>query len=159
MSVIDDNLLKDEKIVLRTKYHMAVVFAQPCGVLAGTAILYYCMEGPMASIIRTVGLGVAILSILTTLLGDLSSEAVLTNKRVLTKTGILGTSCNEILLTKVEAIDVQRTALGTLLNFGNLKITGTGGSKNAIDKIPAPFGFRKSLQEQVANSQAHRIAA
>jgi uncharacterized membrane protein YdbT with pleckstrin-like domain len=155
MSIIDQNLLHDEKIVHRTRHHRAVLLVQPCVFFVLSLVLYKTIRGDEGTVYFSLGLIFTLASFLGGVLRYFSFEAVISTRRVLTQTGLLSRQCNEILFTKAEAIDVQQSPLGRLLDYGKIVITGTGGSKTSMLFIPQPFAFRKVLQQQAAASQAH----
>jgi len=158
MSVIDQNLLADEKIVRRTRHHKAVFVVPSLAVFVASLAVYKAMRGDEATAFFVLGLIIGFASFLGGLLRYLSFEAVISTKRVLTQVGLIGRQCNEILFTKVEAIDIQQGLLGRLMDYGKIVITGTGGSKTSMVFIPGPFAFRKALQQQAATSQANHPA-
>lgn len=83
----------------------------------------------------------------------ITTECVLTDRRVLAKTGLISRESVELLLSKVEGLQVQQSILGRLFNFGTVVISGTGGSTNPFSGISRPLKFRKRLQEQIAKIQ------
>jgi uncharacterized OB-fold protein len=83
----------------------------------------------------------------------LTTECVLTDRRVLAKTGLISRESLELLLSKVEGLQVQQSILGRVFNFGTVVISGTGGSTSPFSGIARPLKFRKRLQEQIAKIQ------
>ncbi|HHM12059.1 MAG TPA: PH domain-containing protein, partial [Planctomycetaceae bacterium] len=83
----------------------------------------------------------------------LTTECVLTDRRVLAKTGLISRESIELLLTKVEGLQVKQGLLGRIFNFGSVIITGTGGSTSPFSGIAQPLDFRKRVQEQIAEAQ------
>src|SRR5919109_1232429 len=79
----------------------------------------------------------------------LSSDFAVTDKRVLARTGLIQRHSLETLLSKVEAIGVDQDFKGRLLGYGTITITGTGGTREAIARIPAPLEFRRQVQAQI----------
>lgn len=158
MSVIEQNLLKGEVIIHRTRQHKIVLILQPVSLVIATMFVFFKFrEGGYGAVTLLSGLGLALASFFGALVSYLTSEAVLTSKRVLTKSGFVSRKCNEILFTKVEAIDVNQNVLGRIAGYGTIVITGTGGTKNPISTIPEPFVFRKKLQEHVSASQSRPL--
>ncbi|PIU51164.1 hypothetical protein COS91_05900 [Candidatus Desantisbacteria bacterium CG07_land_8_20_14_0_80_39_15] len=82
-----------------------------------------------------------------------TSEFGITNKRVLFKIGFIRRNSLEILLTKIEGIQVNQGILGRILNYGTIIVRGTGGTGSPFRKIEAPLEFRKKVQEQIASIQ------
>jgi uncharacterized membrane protein YdbT with pleckstrin-like domain len=74
------------------------------------------------------------------------SEYAVTNKRVIVKIGVLQTRSLELLLGKVEGITVTQGLGGKLLGYGQIVITGTGGTKELFSGIQSPFDFRRAVQ-------------
>lgn len=145
MSYIDNNLMNGEKVIYRGQLHWAVyilpaillVFALPN--LSGDA-------APIGAMFLVIATLTGISAIIT----RKTSEFGITNKRVIVKVGFIRRTSVEVLLNKVEGIQVQQGITGRILNFGSLTISGTGGTKDPFHKICAPLEFRKIAQEQIA---------
>ena len=78
-----------------------------------------------------------------------STEIVVTTRRVLIKTGILERRTVELLLSKIESVDVTENVTGRLLGFGRVVVRGTGGTPESFDRIADPLEFRRQVQSQV----------
>lgn len=75
------------------------------------------------------------------------SEFVITNRRIIIKTGIIGRETFEMNLTKIESVNVDQSIMGRILNYGSITIIGSGGTKESFHKIAKPLAFRKAFQE------------
>jgi uncharacterized membrane protein YdbT with pleckstrin-like domain len=75
-----------------------------------------------------------------------SSEFAVTNKRVVIKVGVLQTRSIELQLSKVEAVTVNQGLAGKLFGFGEIVITGSGGTKEQFAGIASPIKFRQAVQ-------------
>jgi uncharacterized membrane protein YdbT with pleckstrin-like domain len=78
-----------------------------------------------------------------------STEIVVTSRRVLIKTGILERRTVELLLSKIESVDVTETVSGRMLGFGRVVLRGTGGTPEVFERIANPLEFRRQIQSQV----------
>ena len=78
---------------------------------------------------------------------SLSDEFVITNKRVIMKTGLIKRRTIELNLTMIESVNVDQSVLGRILGFGNIQIVGSGGTKETFSNIKKPLEFRKKFQE------------
>ena len=79
--------------------------------------------------------------------GALSSEYAVTNTRVIVgKSGAMQTRSVELLLGKVEGITVTQGLMGKVFGYGEIVITGSGGTKEPFDGIQSPFDFRRAVQ-------------
>lgn len=85
-----------------------------------------------------------------------TSEFGVTTNRVLMKTGLIRRNSFEVLLSKVEGIQVNQGILGRVLGYGTIVVTGTGGSADPFRRISSPLHFRRQVQEQVASTQERR---
>lgn len=77
------------------------------------------------------------------------TEFVITNRRVILKTGIFSLQSFEMHLSKIENIQINQTFTGKLFNYGSVIIVGTGGTIQRIEYIINPVGFRKCFIETV----------
>ena len=76
-----------------------------------------------------------------------TDEFVITNKRVVVKTGLVRRRTIELNLTKIESVNIDQSILGRILGFGSIMIVGTGGTKEIFPHINNPLTFRKKFQE------------
>jgi uncharacterized membrane protein YdbT with pleckstrin-like domain len=96
-------------------------------------------------------LGMVIL--LATVIKRNSSDFAVTNKRVMMKVGVFSTRSIELLLTKIEAIAVNQSFIGRIFGYGDIVVTGSGGTREAFFNIRGPLEFRGAVQA-VADAQS-----
>jgi uncharacterized membrane protein YdbT with pleckstrin-like domain len=150
MSYIENNLMDDEEMVHVTRLHPIVLLlpAAATSLLAGSFPILEAI--PYAQVVVGILLFVAVWRLTDRLILFLSSEFGVTSKRVLGKTGFIRRTSLDIVLGKVEAIRLSQTILGRILNYGDIEVTGTGGTDETLRFIPDPLVFRKVVQEQLA---------
>lgn len=85
--------------------------------------------------------------LVTPFIAKLTTELVITNRRIIAKFGFLRRDTIEINLSKIESIRVEQSILGRVFNYGGLIIIGTGGSKEPILEIDDPLEFRRQYDE------------
>jgi uncharacterized membrane protein YdbT with pleckstrin-like domain len=117
-------------------------------VLAGT--LSIVSDVPVAWYVVAVFLLFAAVRLLDRLVLYLTSEFAVTSKRVLGKTGLIRLNTVDIVLAKVEAIRINQSILGRIFDFGDVLVTGTGGTVEVLSYIPDPVEFSKCIQEQLS---------
>jgi uncharacterized membrane protein YdbT with pleckstrin-like domain len=160
VSYIQNNLVRNEKIVFFTRMH-GIIFAGPVVLLIAAIILsvyaplifrgYFPFSRiPLGAIVVLVCLAAAIFSGVGAFIRYTTSEYAITNRRIMVKTGWIRRNSLEILLDKVEAIYVDQTILGRILNYGTIRIVGTGGTQDPFLYIPSPLIFRKYAEEQLS---------
>lgn len=79
----------------------------------------------------------------------LATEVVVSNRRVLIKTGLLSRRSIEVLLPKVESIGVDESFVGRILGYGSVIVRGTGGTFETFDKMAYPNELRRQVQQQL----------
>jgi uncharacterized membrane protein YdbT with pleckstrin-like domain len=141
MSYVDNSLIPDEQVAFRTRLHL-VIFLPPILLLGISILLFAYGIAPGGEI----ALAVAILWGLVKYVDYASSEFAVTNKRVIIKVGILRRRTVEMLNTKVEAIAVNQGIIGRILGYGNIVVTGTGGTNEPFNGISSPLEFRRAVQ-------------
>jgi uncharacterized membrane protein YdbT with pleckstrin-like domain len=74
-----------------------------------------------------------------------TTRIVITQKRVIYRTGYVARRTVEMNKDKIESIDVNQSILGRLLDFGSICVKGTGGGIEAIPNVSAPFSLREHV--------------
>ena len=160
MAYIEKNLVPGEKVLYKTRLHWIVlIWPVVVGLVLGSTGLVFVIGGCEASGkgnsyagMIIVGLfflvGAAIL-LAGGLIRNNSTEAAVSNKRVLIKTGFITRKSIEVLLLKIESIGVNESFVGRALGYGSVAIRGTGGTLETFGKIANPNEFRKQVQQQV----------
>lgn len=80
-----------------------------------------------------------------------TTEIVLTNKRIITKVGLIQRDINEVNLEKVESFNINQNILQRLFNFGNVEVHGIGKTSINIIGIENPLLFKKMSMETINN--------
>jgi uncharacterized membrane protein YdbT with pleckstrin-like domain len=153
-------LIPGEEVRFRATLHWSVILKFILGSmfldLAGAACLAAWVmrdqEDALRAVLPVAGgvfllLGTAVL--VAGVVKRRSTEIVVTTRRVLIKTGILRRRTVELLLSKIESVDVTETVGGRMLGFGKVVLRGTGGTPETFDRIANPLEFRRQVQSQV----------
>jgi uncharacterized membrane protein YdbT with pleckstrin-like domain len=118
-SYVNKHLIKDETVAYETKLHWVIFFSLKS---IFTLTIYAWMKRWL-------------------------SEFVITNRRVVIKTGFISRRTFEMNLSKIETVNVDQSVMGRILNYGSITIIGTGGTKETFHDIAKPMAFRKAFQE------------
>jgi len=81
------------------------------------------------------------------LLDSGSKELALTNYRLVIITGGLSTETIEFGLDKVESVTIRKSFVGSMLGYGDIIITGVGGSRHDFTRISNPSIFRSKFND------------
>jgi uncharacterized membrane protein YdbT with pleckstrin-like domain len=77
-----------------------------------------------------------------------TTEFVVTDRRVIYKTGFIRRHTVEMNMDKVETVQVDQTVLGRILNYGNLHVLGTGQGIEHLHMIGSPLTLRNAITTQ-----------
>jgi uncharacterized membrane protein YdbT with pleckstrin-like domain len=151
MKYVQRVLQPDERVLHAARLHwfiylkaiLLLILALVCVVLAygsnepGIAIPLWIA----AAVLGLCGL----VSGLSASLRQATTELVLTDRRVIYKTGLFKRHTMEMNRSKVETVGVDQSVLGRMLNYGTVIVRGTGGSFEPIRQIDDPLTFRNHI--------------
>jgi uncharacterized membrane protein YdbT with pleckstrin-like domain len=137
---IESNLLADESIIYKARLH-GIIFVKPVALIV-LGVIFLFIQPIIGSLVVVIG----VVAVIPPLIDYLSSEFGVTNKRVIIKIGFLRRRTVELLLRQVEAISVDQSVLGRMLDFGSVTLTGTGGVREVFHNISAPLELRRRIQ-------------
>ncbi len=171
MSYVDKILIAGETVLYKTRLHWIVLFWSVVGALffafLGIGLLIggiTATGGKSGSSGGLVGIGFLLLLAGAAILGlgvliRNATEMAVTNKRVMIKTGLVTRRTTELLLGKIESIQVDEGLLGRILGYGTITVRGTGGTPEPFSKVAHPLEFRRQVQQQVEAQQMPRSVA
>lgn len=142
MSYTTKSLIPGEEIIYTSTFSRKII------VLNYSLVLLFCLGLVNSAGITSslVFLGLCSIFFIKSVINLLSTEYSITNKKVLTKTGLISRSTDELPTTKVEGIDVKQGIIGRIFGFGNVIVTGTGVQQVVFMDIDNPIQFKKTLQ-------------
>lgn len=146
MSYIDGNLLAGEQVVYRTRLHWLLFMAPVLFTFLILCPIAWFLARGAWSHFTWIPLALGLLLLLVTLIKRQSSDFAVTNKRVMMKMGVFSTRSIELLLNKIEAIAVNQSFIGRAFGYGDIVITGSGGSREVFARIQGPLAFRRAVQ-------------
>lgn len=125
--------------------------------LPGILLLYYALsrtgiESKTLHVMEGASIALLISGAIAILMGMMrrnATEMAVTNRRVVIKTGLVSRKTIEMLLGKVESIEVNETAVGRMLGYGTIVVIGTGGTPEPFRKVAHPLEFRSQVQQQI----------
>jgi acyl-coenzyme A synthetase/AMP-(fatty) acid ligase len=162
MSYAQSNLVPGETVIYETRLHWIVMLwhiVLGCLLLGlpGVLLLYYALsqtgiDSKTLHIMEGGGVALLVCGVIVVLMGMIrrnSTEMAVTNRRVVIKTGLASRKTIEMLLSKVESIEVNETAVGRMLGYGTIVVIGTGGTPEPFHKVAHPLEFRSRVQQQI----------
>ncbi|HEV2290167.1 MAG TPA: PH domain-containing protein [Candidatus Acidoferrales bacterium] len=162
MGYIDKNLVPDETVIYETRLHWIVMLGHMIvGILLlalpGLILIVYALTQKgiavgNAHLMEAGGAALLLCGVATIFAGMLrrnATEMAVTNRRVVIKKGLASRTTIEMLLNKVESIEVSETLFGRMLGYGTIVVIGTGGTPEPFQKVAHPLEFRSQVQQQI----------
>ena len=146
MSYIQDNLQAGEEIQYKANIHW-YIFVDPVMLLLLGAIF----SSPQTGFVYYIGLFlllVGLFLLIKRVLLKIGAEYVVTNKKIILKSGILSRDALELILSKCEGLRINQSIMGRILGFGSIVVT-TGGVTNTFNFIANPVQFRNKINAQI----------
>jgi hypothetical protein len=173
VSYIEKNLVPGETLVYQTRLHWVVmlwhiVLSVLLLEFPALGLLYYAFSHEQQLEPRTLHLmqggGIALLLISGIIIsaGALrrsATEMAVTNRRVVVKTGLAARKTIEMLLNKIESIEVNESGMGRVLGYGSITLIGTGGTSEPFHLMAKPLEFRNEVQQQIEKLSESRSAS
>jgi uncharacterized membrane protein YdbT with pleckstrin-like domain len=151
MKYVERVLRPGEQVVHSARLHwliylgpvLVLIIAAICAVLAlrseepGIAIPLWLTAGLLV-LIGLITTGRAFILRTTT-------ELVLTDRRVIYRTGLFRRHTMEMNRTRIETVGVSQSIPGRLLNYGTVIVRGSGDSLDPVRNIADPLTFRNHI--------------
>ncbi len=100
-------------------------------------------NGSLAMVVIPLAIGLVL--IFSAVIRRQTTELVLTDRRIITKRGLVSRNTVEMNLNKIESLHVNQGLLGRIFNYGDVTVVGTGASLEPMRGITSPLELRKKL--------------
>lgn len=77
------------------------------------------------------------------------SSLTIKKKQLILRTGLLVRQTVDISVDRIESIDIRQTVFGSVLHYGSLVITGTGGTRQLINYLSKPLTCRRYIEQSM----------
>lgn len=146
----DNTLVPGEKIICSAHYHWFywVKRAALYVLLIGGGLLVDSFT-LLPFVVTAVGVLISLFHFAWSMIVYMNDEMVITNHRVILKTGIFSRDVFEMQIQKVETVLVDQSIPGRIFNYGTIACRGTGGTISKHIEIEAPLDFRAAFQTAV----------
>ena len=136
--------MAENNIVYQARLHFIIFFWPIALLLVG---VFLGLEFRALRDVATFFIVFAIVWVIMVWLTYHFSSLIIKSNQVILCSGILVRKTLDIPLSKVESIDIRQSILGSLLQYGSLVITGTGGSRQFINNIAKPLTCRRYIEQ------------
>ncbi len=148
MSLSKNNMMEGEVVICEAKFHYMLYWLPILLTLLAIALPFIPIGSDTLKY-RLIFSGIfLVLALLWYVVINNGKKFVLTNKRIILKTGIIMRNSKELMLRKCESINVRQTILGRIFNYGDV-IVSTGEEKDVFKYIWGPMSFSTKVNEQI----------
>jgi hypothetical protein len=146
---IDTHLMIGEHIIHRGYMHKMPIILFSVAIAPTTLVLFGIFSALKSTGFANILLlgGIGTIGILWLALKR--TEMAVTNKRVIIKKGILATRSLEMVLSKIESVIVDKGLIGNIFDYGDIVVTGSGGTKEILKWVKAPIEFRNAVNKSL----------
>lgn len=140
---ISNMLQADEEIVLRGVIHWAIYWKSAAVLFLAFLLCFIAVQ--LGVLLGVVGVLMLIHAVVTKHI----MAIVLTNRRVITRYGLLQMEVVDVRLSRIESLELERMLLGILLGYANVVIMGVGQRHVRIPYIANAVQFRRLYNDRV----------
>jgi uncharacterized membrane protein YdbT with pleckstrin-like domain len=147
-------LAPGEQVLIRARTH-PVVFAGTIGFAAfvvGAVWLIIVRNELSSSAIVQLCLGAAgvvLIGFISPILRWRHAECLVTNRRLLLRTGLFRTRTREVALPAIEHVGVDESMIGRLLGYGTLQVVAGDGTVDVFPRVQRAPAVREAIARQL----------
>ena len=133
-----------DNIIYFTKLNLVIFLGPMVSLFFAILIYVYIIQ------LRELSLFLAVFALLYVLMTWITyhfSSITIKRKQVILRTGMIVRQTVDIPLNKIETIDIRQSIIGSILRYGTLVITGTGGTRHLINYLDKPLTCRRYIEQ------------
>jgi uncharacterized membrane protein YdbT with pleckstrin-like domain len=150
MSFIEKNLANNEKIVYKGNLHWWIYMKNILLIVLGIIIIS-AAKNNFANGVGGIIVIIALIGLIGAYMRSKSSEFVVTNRRIMLKTGVLKRKLVELQLNRAEGLMVDQGVIGRMFNYGGIIVT-SGGVREVFTPIAQPYEFKRQINNAIEDS-------
>jgi uncharacterized membrane protein YdbT with pleckstrin-like domain len=131
-------------IIYFTRLHW-IIFFWPILALCGALVVSFYL--PNWREVDLALIGFSLIWVVVTWVTFYFSSLTIKKNHIIIRTGVIVRQIIDIPLNKIEAVDIRQSILGSILRYGMISITGTGGTCRVINYIDNPLTCRRYIEQ------------
>lgn len=147
MGYIEDSLMQGEKIIYEAKLHYFMYWKPVALVILAIVVLFLPIEDAMKWKLICSGVLLVLAAIWAFAVNN-GKRYIVTNKRLIEKTGIIRRQSIELMLRKCESVQVNQSIAGRIFGYGDVVVT-TGEDSSTYEYIWHPVKFSTQINQQI----------
>jgi len=139
--------MNGEQIIAEAQFHYFLYWLPFVLVLLAVVLPFLPIDAPTNYMLICSG-AILVVALLWILVLNNGKRYILTNKRIIKKTGIIRRDTAELMLRKIEAVTTKQSILGRIFGYGNVEVS-TGEQTDSFEFILKPHQFSNKIHEQI----------
>lgn len=148
----------DESVLLRAKLSSIPLLVDFLHLVVVALFVAISLAVPVLLIFTLTWLLLVAIGFVRTSVAIFTTEIYVTNRRLMARTGLLAKRQIELLLSKLESVEVHQPFWGRVFDYGTLAVRGTGSSTVPFRFIKSPNRVRHACAS-AAEQQHQRMGA
>lgn len=148
MTSIEANLLADEQVQFRTKKHLIIFFFPVLAVIISVYAFQFMHANMILTKVEWAPSLIALIYFLFVWLDYITSQFVVTNKRIMMREGFFVRHSAELRIGTISQINVEQSLIGQIFDYGMISMAAFGAA-DTFSMIAHPLTFRKYANEQL----------
>lgn len=144
MGYVEKIIQPGEKVLVIGRMHWIIFLRSAAILLAGFATMLLG-SGALFLIIGLCIFAFGTLVLVQSLVEAWTTEIVVTDKRVIRKTGLIRRATTEMNMDKVESVIVDQSLTGRIFGYGSIVVRGTGAGIEGLHHIMDPLALRSAI--------------
>jgi len=124
-----------------------IIFVRPCLLLIIPLLAAYF--GLSSTITWLIFLGLVAGWLLVEMVRYAFTLVTIKPKNVVIQSGFLVQQTLDFPMQRIESIDIRQTIIGALFNYGDIVITGSGGTQQVVVAIEHPLTCRRYIEQNL----------
>ncbi len=147
MSQNNYNLMNGETIIAEAQFHYFLYWLPALLVLLAVVLPFLPLQAPVKYMLYCSG-ALLVVALLWIVALNNGKRYILTNKRIIKKTGIIQRETAELMLRKIEAVATKQSIAGRIFGYGDVEVS-TGEQTDSFEFILRPHQFSNKIHEQI----------
>ncbi len=157
---MDFKLLPDEKVVLESKTHWAMLAGPPGNIILGALFIFFTLramgsaEGAWSLVLlcfNLAGYGLILtgISSLWSIISHPRTEILLTDKRFIAKSGLFLSNLEELSLSQLTGVGITQHVIGTLFGYGTVNLS-IGKKQESFFNLAQAEKIKEQINSMIA---------
>lgn len=156
MSYVENNLMKDEKIVSKAEVNMVAIVPTVIEAILVVIVAFVIADMIWFDALKGIAIAAAAIFVIAKFLKIKNTELAVTNKKIIGKTGLINTKVMDSPINKINNISVEQGFGGKIFGYGKIVVSTSSGAYE-FEYIKNADTFRHSVMNEIDRADEERV--